>query len=89
VGVTAWSKLPDDVRQVLEHTAREVEAWAREKGAADDDGLRAKLEEAGMQVNVADREAFVDASKPIYAAFASEVPTGQELTDAALSLADQ
>ena len=41
-----------------------------------------------MEVNVADRAAFVEASKPIYAEFAKEVPTGKQMIDMALQLAD-
>lgn len=88
-GVDAWARLPEAVRETLEETALEMEIWAREQGAASEDELRTKLEEAGMQVNVADRAAFVEASKPIYDTFASEVPAGQALTEAALSLAEE
>ena len=62
--------------------------WARAEGAAADDDLKNKLAEAGMAVNVADRAAFVDASKPIYEEFASEVPTGKALIDQALALSN-
>jgi len=53
----------------------------------DDMSLRAKLGES-MEVNVADRAAFVEASKPIYAEFAKEVGTGKEMIDMALQLAE-
>jgi TRAP-type C4-dicarboxylate transport system substrate-binding protein len=41
-----------------------------------------------MEVNVANRAAFVEASKPIYKEFAKEVPTGEQMVDMALQLAD-
>jgi hypothetical protein len=41
-----------------------------------------------MQVNQADREAFVADSKPVYDQFAAEVPDGAALIEQALSLAD-
>ncbi len=88
VGIDAWEELPEDVRQVLADTAREVALWARDQGAAADETLLAELESAGMQVNVADREAFVSASQPIYDAFAEEVEGGGDLIGAALSLAE-
>ncbi len=88
VGIDAWEELPEDVRQVLADTAREVALWARDQGAAADETLLAELEAAGMQVNVADREAFVSASQPIYEAFAEEVEGGGDLIDGALSLAE-
>jgi TRAP-type C4-dicarboxylate transport system substrate-binding protein len=39
-----------------------------------------------MKVNVANKEAFIKASKPIYDEFAKEVPGGKELIDKALAL---
>ena len=85
-GVEAWKKLPAEVRKILEDTAREVQAFAREKGAAGDANLLAELKGAGMQVNTADKAAFVEASKPVYKEFAAEVPVGQALIDEVLSL---
>ena len=83
-----FAALDPDIQKILRETAVEVADWARAKGEEADGGLRDKLEAAGMQVNVADRQAFVDASAPIYAQFASEVEGGQALVDKALSLAD-
>ncbi|MAP17680.1 MAG: C4-dicarboxylate ABC transporter [Aurantimonas sp.] len=88
VGVTAFEKLDPEIQEVLKTTAEEVALWAREQGAADDDTLLKELEESGMKVNQADRQAFVDASKPLYEKFAAEVDGGQEMIDKAMSLAD-
>ncbi|MCY4350247.1 MAG: TRAP transporter substrate-binding protein [Thiotrichales bacterium] len=87
-GKAAFEKLPADVREVLRSTAREMAEWARVEGAAADDDLKSKLAGAGMEVNVADRAAFVEASRPIYEQFASEVPVGKALIDRALSLSN-
>ncbi len=87
-GKAAFAKLPADVQKVLAETAMEMSAWARAEGAKGDDELKGKLAAAGMQVNVADRAAFVSASKPIYDQFASEVPVGKSLIEKALSLSD-
>jgi len=87
-GKAAFAKLDPQVQKILADTAREMEAWAREKGAADDASLRGKLEAAGMQVNVADRAAFVEASKPVYETYASEFPKGADLVKRALELAE-
>ena len=86
-GTKAFAKLDPQVQKILSDTAREMEAWARTKGAADDESLRGKLEAAGMTVNVADRAAFVEASKPVYETYASEFPKGGELVKRALGLA--
>jgi TRAP-type C4-dicarboxylate transport system substrate-binding protein len=40
-----------------------------------------------MQINQADKKAFVDASKPIYDEFAEEVSGGKEMIDKALRAA--
>ena len=87
-GSDAFAKLDPEIQSVLAETAREMETWARDQGAAADKELNGKLAGAGMQVNVADRAAFVEASKPIYAQFAEELPKGQALIDKALSLAE-
>ena len=86
-GASQWDKLPEDVRSILEETAVAVQGWMYATGTMDDLMLRDKLA-SDMEVNVADRAAFVEASKPIYAEFAKEVPTGKEMIDMALQLAD-
>ncbi len=57
------------------------------KIAADlDNDLLGKLKAAGMQVNEADKNAFIKASSKIYEEFSKEVPGGKELIDKALAL---
>ena len=87
-GKAAFAKLGPQIQLVLAQTARDVAGWARLSGAGADESLQSKLAGAGMQVNVADRAAFVEASKPIYKQFAAELQTGQALIDAALALAE-
>ena len=87
VGKEPFSKLDPAVQKVLLDTAKEMETWARDKGARDDAELQDKLVKAGMVMNVADNKAFVEASKPIYEEFSKAVPGGKEMIDAALSLA--
>jgi len=86
-GAEQWGKLPADVRTILEHTAVAVQGWMYATGAMDDMTLKEKLGQ-DMAVNYADRASFVEASKPIYTEFANEVPTGKEMIDMALQLAD-
>lgn len=87
MGKAMYESLDPEIRKVLEETARELEAWAREKGDAADEQLKQKLVAGGMEYNEADRKAFVDASKPIYEAFAEEVEGGDEMIDRAIALA--
>ncbi|MEQ8354778.1 MAG: TRAP transporter substrate-binding protein [Kiloniellaceae bacterium] len=88
MGKAVYDKMDPEIRDVLERTARDAAVWARFTGANGDAELRDKLVAAGMELNVADRAAFVTASKPIYDEFAKEVPAGKALLDAALSLAE-
>lgn len=87
MGKAAYDKMDPAIREILENTARDLQAWAREQGAAADDALQQKLIDAGMTFNEADRDAFVEASKPIYDAFATEVKGGKDMIEKAISLA--
>jgi tripartite ATP-independent transporter DctP family solute receptor len=87
VSAKKWETLSPDVRQVLEQTAKETQAYVYETAARMDKELLEKFKATGMQVNVADRQAFVKASGPIYEEFAREVPGGKEMVDRALKLA--
>ena len=86
-GKDQWAKLPEDVRMILEDTARNVQGWMYATGTMDEMALKGTLGES-MEVNIADRAAFVEASKPIYEEFAKEVATGKEMIDLALQLAE-
>ena len=87
VGVNAFGKLDPEIQTILEETAQEVASWAREQGAAADEALLGELEAGGMEVNVADRDAFVAAAEPVYAKFAAEVENGQAMIDQVMELA--
>jgi TRAP-type transport system periplasmic protein len=85
-GKQHYERLPEEVRAVLEEVARETQAYVYETAAAMEDDLLTKLAEGGIQVNEADKDAFISASQPIYDEFAQEVSGGKELIDRALSL---
>jgi TRAP-type transport system periplasmic protein len=86
VGAKHWATLPADVRKVLEDTAKETQGFVYETAAKDDDELLGKLKAAGMQVNTADKDAFIAASKPVYEEFEREVPGSKEIIDEAIAL---
>jgi tripartite ATP-independent transporter DctP family solute receptor len=86
VGAKKWAALPDDVRKVLEDTAKETQAFVYGAAEKDDTELLNKLKAAGMQVNTPDRDAFVAASKVVYDEFAKEVPSSKEVIDRAITL---
>ncbi|MCZ7660608.1 MAG: TRAP transporter substrate-binding protein [Xanthobacteraceae bacterium] len=83
----SWQRLPEDVRKSLEATLKEMEPVALEMAGRLDDEFLAKMKQAGIAVNEADKAAFVAASKAVYQEFAKEVKGGQELIDKALGLA--
>ncbi len=87
VGVAVFEKLDPEVQAILVETAQEMAIWAREQGAAAEGTLLDELKADGMEVNTADRAAFVAASKPLYEKFASEVEGGQKMIDDVLNLA--
>ncbi|HEX9180270.1 MAG TPA: TRAP transporter substrate-binding protein [Burkholderiales bacterium] len=87
VGKKKWETLPPDVQKVLEDTAKEVQAFVYQVAEKDDNDLLGKLKAAGMQVNEADKAAFVAASKAVYDDFGKEVPGAKEMIDKALALA--
>ena len=86
VGIEKWNSLPEDVRQVLEETAKETQAYVYETAAAMETDLLGKLKAGGMEVNEADKAAFIEATKGIYDEFAATVPGGKEMVDKAISL---
>ncbi len=82
-----WAELPADVRQTLEETAQETQAFVYEQAAALEVSLLAQLKSGGMKVNTANKQAFVDASDAIYKEYGASVSGGSELVAEALSLA--
>ena len=86
VSARKWGDLPEDVRKVLEETASGMQDFVYETAAASDNELLDKMKESGIQVNEADKQAFIDASGPIYDDFSKEVSAGREMIDTALNL---
>jgi tripartite ATP-independent transporter DctP family solute receptor len=87
VGTKKWASLPADVRKVLEDTAKETQRFVYTAAEKDENELIGVIRKAGMQVNEADKAAFVAASKAVYEEFGKEVKGSKELIDKALALA--
>ncbi len=85
VSSTEFVKLPQEVQDILRETAQETQAYVYETAAQLETDLIAELSEQ-MEVNDADKQAFIDASQPIYDEFASTVEGGQALIDEVLGL---
>lgn len=88
-GQQSWDQYSDEVREAISDAAAETQKWAFAKGAALDEELIGTMREAGIAINSVDRDAFIQASSPVYDAFAEQVDGGQALIDRATSLADQ
>ena len=86
VGAEHWARLPEDVRQILEETARATEEFVFANAARMDARLLRELKQAGMLVNEVDRESFMAASQEVYDVFGASVTGGRELIERALAL---
>ena len=81
-----FSKYSDEVKQVLSDCATETQTFTYEKAAQLETDLLQEIKDAGVEVNEADKAAFIEASKPIYKRFAAEVDGAQEMIDQVLAL---
>lgn len=81
-----FSKHSDEVKQVLSDCATETQTFTYEKAAQLETDLLQEIKDAGVEVNEADKAAFIEASKPIYEGFAAEVDGAQEMIDQVLAL---
>jgi len=88
VSTEHFAKLPADVQKILESAAKDTQAFVYRKAEQLEVDLLAELKAGGIQVNVADKQAFVKASAPIYEEFGTTVHDGKALIDKALSLAN-
>jgi TRAP-type C4-dicarboxylate transport system substrate-binding protein len=79
--------LPEDVQNALTECGQSTQSFVYEYAAQLESELLSVIEDAGVEVNIADKNAFIEASKPIYEDFASSVDGGQELIDTVLGLA--
>ena len=85
-GVRRFASLPPDVQAILSQAAKETQSYVYEQAAKLDNDLLEKLKAGGMKVNEADKDAFIAASKGVYAEFGKEVPEGGKLVDKAIEL---
>jgi tripartite ATP-independent transporter DctP family solute receptor len=87
VGSNRWSRLPEDVREILTATARELQAFVYETAERMDVEYLEQLRDADVAVNEPDFASFAAASTPIYAEFGASIEGAQAMLDHALGLA--
>jgi tripartite ATP-independent transporter DctP family solute receptor len=73
-----FSKLPREVQRAIEKTAKDMEDWVTKTAVQQEKELLASLKDR-IQINEAEKLAFVLASQPIYQEFAKTVPHGKEM----------
>ncbi len=78
--------LPEDVQAGLTDCADQSQDFTYETATKLEEELLKVIEDAGVEVNTADKAAFIEASKPIYKQFADEVDGAQEMIDTVLGL---
>ncbi|WP_108662843.1 TRAP transporter substrate-binding protein [Acuticoccus kandeliae] len=81
-----WDKWPDAVKTAVSDCALKASDFAYDKSAELDAALVDEIKKAGVEVNDADKQAFIDASSEIYAEFGQEVDGGKELIEKIQSL---
>ena len=82
-----FAKLPPNVQQVIDRTAKEMQSWIYATAIRIESELIDKLGER-MQSNQVNRRAFVDASRPLYGEFVRTVPGGAKLVNLVNELAE-
>ena len=85
--VNQWKKWPDDIKSTVSECAKSASDFAYKKSAEMDNSLIDVVKKAGVKVNEPDKQAFIDASKPIYEEYGKQVDGGQKLIDQIQSLA--
>lgn len=86
VSAKHFAKLPEDIQADLMAAAAESQDAVYEMAAKLETDLLENLKNGGIEVNTADKAAFVEASKPIYDEFASSVDGGADLISKVQSL---
>ena len=82
-----FAKLPEDIQADLIAAAAEAQEAVYATAAQLETELLENLKSAGIAVNEADKDAFIEASAPIYEEFAKTVDGGSELINAVQALA--
>ncbi len=85
-GANRWMRLPEDIRLGIREIAQETQGFVYQTAQEMDELLLQELENAGVEVNRPDRDAFALASVTIYDEFATTVEGGRDLIDKALAL---
>jgi tripartite ATP-independent transporter DctP family solute receptor len=89
VGENRWARLPEDVQTAVAAVAREMQAFVYETAVRLEEQYLAEMVGSGIEVNDADRDAFLAASRPLYEEFAASVTGGGDLIAKAQAVAER
>ncbi|MBT3358511.1 MAG: TRAP transporter substrate-binding protein [Rhodospirillales bacterium] len=81
-----WKKVPADVAAIVEQAAKDTQPFVYKYAAELEKKLLKELKDGGITVNSADKQAFIDASAPIYEEFGKSVAGGSDLVNKAIAL---
>ena len=84
----SWDRLSEDVRATLRRIAAETQSFVYETATQMDSDFLDELRDAGVEVNGADRDAFIRASREIFEEFGNTVDGGDAMVAEALALAE-
>lgn len=83
-----FEKHPADVQALLTNCAESTQVFVYRKAETLETDLLKVIEDAGVAINEADKDAFIRASKPVYDEFSSSFGGGAALISAIQQLAD-
>ncbi|MFY0989892.1 TRAP transporter substrate-binding protein [Halomonas sp. C05BenzN] len=83
-----FNRLPEEIQEILIDAALENQAYVYDRAEQLDHDLLDVIREAGTEINEVDTSTFIEASQPIYRAFAEEVEGAQALIDTVLELGE-
>ena len=84
----SWTGLPEDVQATLRRIASATQSFVHETATQMDMDFLEELREAGVEVNAADRDAFIRASGEIFEEFGNTVEGGEAMVAEALALVE-
>lgn len=80
INKTFWENtLTEEQRKIFRECEQEAKTWERQFSQKGDQELAAKLKEAGMEVIVPEKDAWVEATKPVYQQFEEQI--GKDMID--------
>lgn len=74
-----WESWDDKLKSTVSECGKAASDFAYDRSAELDESLIKVVKDAGVEINEADKQAFIDASKPVYEDFGSQVEGGEKL----------